>query len=79
MNGRVPELHTNEAGSGGRGRETHTERERGGDAALLQRTAALPYCFLACEPLHGGERMGLREINARENEGEGGRVRRKGG
>lgn len=49
-------------------RETRGERE--GDAALLQRTAALPYCFLACEPLHG-EQMGLREINARENEGEG--------
>lgn len=37
---------------------------------LLQRTAALPYCFLACEPLHR-EQMGSREINTRDNEGEG--------
>lgn len=45
MNGRIPELHANEAGSGGRERHTHRE---GGDAVLLQRTAAIPYCFLAC-------------------------------
>lgn len=45
---------------------------------LLQRTAALPYCFLACEPLHG-EQIGSREINAGENEGEGDASGKKGG
>lgn len=58
-----------------RGRDT---RREGGDAVLLQRTAALPYCFLACESLHG-EQMGSREINARENEGEGDASGEKGG